>query len=140
MIAAFAASSTTQRASGSSQPPATSEASAGVRKTMSVGRVEKGQSERTAGRGLADGRVRPPILVTPPSPSASTLARRSARASAPLSTNRANRAPRDSASNSERPGAGEEVDDAPALDAPRIAMREDVEVRLANCSDVDGRA
>ena len=64
-----------------------------------IGRIEEGEGERTAGRGaprrVASARQ---IRVTPPSASASTLARRRARASLPLSTISANRAPRDSAS------------------------------------------
>ena len=66
---------------------------------LAVRRIEKGERKRAAGGGapslVASARQ---IRVTPPSAIASTLARRSARASAPLSTNSAKRPPRERAS------------------------------------------
>ncbi len=70
-------------------------------------------------------------MVTPPRPSVSTLLRNSARASAPLSTNSVNFAPREDRLDAERAGAGEEIEHARILDRIVIGVHEDVEHGLA---------
>ncbi len=78
------------------------------------------------------------MRLTPPSPSASTLSRNSARASAPSSTNSAKAAPRDSASIPSAPVPANRSSTRAARERIAIGMGENVEQGLAQT--IGGRA
>ena len=103
------------------------------RQSLAVGRIEERQRERLqrAAPGRAWSRRGDRPCVAPPAPSASTLPRSSARASAPSSTNSTNAAPRDSASKPSAPVPANRSSTRAPVDRIAVGMGEDVEQRLA---------